>query len=139
MAKTNFSGPITTGEETGNPNTSTINYVPAYRIITLDSTNHTKTIPIPPNSIVTNLAFVVTSAFAGGDAVTAMNVSFTNGASLAMSNFSVSAVSRFSESGAVSAAIYDASGNMTIALSAIGTTVFTGGGGRAMVEFISTE
>lgn len=137
MSSTNFNGPITIGEKTGNVTTQTYAYVPASMIIEMGVGNSTVTVPMPPDSILTGLAFVHTSAFTGTDAVSAMNVTFTTG-TVQMAQFSVSAgtVTKYSRSTNVSGAVFDTSGNVTIAISAVSTTVFTGGGGRAMIEYI---
>lgn len=139
MPSTNFSGPVTTGLDTGAESTKTIAFVPVRQVVNLDSGDATKTVAIQPNSTVVNLGFVPTSAFTGGDSVTAMNVTFSNG-DVVHGVVVASAATRYTEVAFVSGAnVYDSSANMTIALSAASTTTFTGGGGRAYIEYVTVE
>ncbi len=137
MSRTNFAGPVSFGEKTGNDTTDTRAFLPGRRQILLSQATPSASITIPPLSTIIKLGFVPTSAFTGTDPVSAMNVTFANG-SLVHGIVTASAATRYHESTFVSAAeAYDAGGTMTITLSALSTTVFTGGGGRAFVEYIT--
>lgn len=138
MASTTFSGPIRFGENAGNNGSDTRAFVPGRRQVNLSQASPSADILIPAKSTVTKIAFVPTSAFTGTDPVSAMNVTFANG-SLVHGIVTASAATKYHESTTVSAANYDSSATMTITLSALSTTVFTGGGGRAFVEYITVE
>jgi hypothetical protein len=138
MSRTNHTGPLSFGENTGRPTTDTLAWVPGRRQVNLSQGTPSATLTIPAKSTVTKLAFVPTSAFTGTDPVSAMNITFANG-TLVHGIVTASAATRYHESTFVSAADYDAGGTMTITLSALSTTVFTGGGGRAFVEYITVE
>lgn len=138
MSETNFSGPITIGDRTGVPATDTRGYVSGRRIALLSQASPSVTIPIPAKSVVSKCAFVPTSAFTGTDPVSAMNITFAAG-SVVLAIVPASANTTYHETTRVSGAVFDASANITITLSAQSTTVFTGGGGRAYVEYITVE
>lgn len=139
MTSTTFTGPLCIGEYTGNTTTETRSFVPGRRQVNLSQASPSATLTIPAKSTIVKLAFVPTSAFTGTDPVSAMNVTFANG-TLVHGVVTASAASRYHESTFVSAAeAYDTGGTMTITLSALSTTVFTGGGGRAFVEYLTVE
>jgi hypothetical protein len=137
MSRTTFTGPLALGEDTGNATTRTISYVPCRRVVLLSQATPSATIALPP-CVVTKTAFVPTSAFTGTDPVSAMNITFAQG-SIVHNVVIASANTKYHESTTVSGAVYDASANMTITLSALSTTVFTGGGGRAFIEYLIVE
>lgn len=137
MPSTKFDGPVLIGiADRADATTNTAGYVPAVRTGTLSQVAPSLSLRIPP-CVVTKLAFVPTSAFTGTDAVSAMNVTFANG-TVVLGVVTASANTRYHETVVVSGAIFDTTANLTITLSALSTTVFTGGGGRAFVEIIKT-
>lgn len=136
MSRTNFTGPVTFGDCNGA--TDTRAYMPGRRVVRLSQASPSATVPIPARSVVTKTGFVPTSAFTGTDPVSAMNITFANGTQV-HNVVTASAATKYHESTTVSAAVYDTAGTMTITLSALSTTVFTGGGGRAYVEYITEE
>lgn len=138
MSTTNFTGPLTVGEKTGRDSTDTRGYVARRYIREVSFTNQSVTITIPPKSVVTKTGYIPTSAFTGTDPVSAMNITFANG-TLVHNIVTASAASKYHESTTVSAADYDTGGTMTITISALSTTTFTGGGGRAFVEINVVE
>lgn len=137
MSSTNFSGPLTIGENTGNATTRTLSYVPCRRVIPVSQSSPSATVALPP-CVLTKTAFVPTSAFTGTDPVSAMVVTFAQG-TIVHNQITASANTRYHESTFVSGAVYDASANLTVTLSALSTTTFTGGGGRAYIEYLVTE
>lgn len=134
MGETNFSGPITTGSKTGIPTTETKSFVPATKVTTVSQGSPSSSVTVPA-STVKKLGFVPTSAFTGGDSVTAMNVTFANG-TVVLGILQVSAATRLIETTLVSGAVLDSDTSITVTLSAAATTTFTGGGGRAFIEFV---
>lgn len=136
MSRTNFTGPVSFGEKTGNDTTDTRAWLPGRKQVTLDQTAPSATITIPDGSTITKLAFVPTSAFTGTDPVSAMVVTFAQG-TIVHGTVTASANTRYHETVVVSGAIYDTAAVMTITLSALSTTVFTAGGGRAFVDYIT--
>lgn len=138
MASTKFDGPLLIGiADRANSANNTAGYVPAIRIGTLDQTAPTLTMRIPP-CVVTKLGFVPTSSFTGTDPVSAMNITFANG-TIVLGVVTASASTRYHQTSVVSGAVFDTTANITVTLSALSTTVFTGGGGRAYVEYIKTS
>lgn len=136
MSRTHFDGPIILGSNQGVPGLDTRAYVPGRRVLLLDQTIPSASILIPARSVITKTAFVPTSAFTGTDPVSAMNITFANG-SLVHNVVTASAATKYHESTTVSAAIYDTAATLTVTLSALSTTVFTAGGGRAYVEYLT--
>lgn len=136
MARTHITGPLIIGVTEGVPGTDTRAYVPCRRVLNLDQTAPSMSVLIPARSVITKTAFVPTSAFTGTDPVSAMNITFANG-SLVHNIITASAATKYHESTVVSAAIYDTAATCTVTLSALSTTVFTGGGGRAYIEYIT--
>lgn len=132
MTTTNYTNPVTFGSYDGA--TDTRAYMPGRRVVRLSQASPSATIPIPERSVVTKLSFVPTSAFTGTDPVSAMNITFANGTQV-LGVVTASAATKYHESTAVSAAVFDTAGTITVTLSALSTTVFTGGGGRAYVEY----
>ena len=116
--------------------TNTAGYVPAVRVGTLSQAAPSLTLRVPP-CVVTKLGFVPTSAFTGDDPVSAMVVTFADGTKV-LGIVTASAASRYHQNTVVSAAVFDVTADLTITLSALSTTVFTGGGGRAFVEILKT-
>lgn len=135
---TNFTGPITFGAVTGRTDTDTRGWVPGRKVIQLSQGTPRGNITIPPNSVVTKVAFVPTSAFTGDDPVSAMVVTFTTG-TVVLGVVTASAATKYHESTVVSGAVLDSGAVVSASLSALSTTVFTGGGGRAYIEYITTE
>ena len=74
MAGTNYTGPLSQGEKTGNPQTQTVGYVKVTKQVSLGSGDSRKIITIPPNSTLTGFQAVPTSAFTGGTDLRDMNV-----------------------------------------------------------------
>lgn len=138
MSRTNFTGPVSFGEILDASGADSRAFMPGRRVLNLSQAAPSATVRIPPKSVVTKTAFVPTSAFTGTDPVSAMNVTFANGTQV-HNVITASAATKYHESTTVSAAVYDDGGTLTVTLSALSTTVFTGGGGRAFVEFITTE
>lgn len=136
MSRTHFDGPLIIGSNPGAPGLDTRSYIPCRRVMTLDQTAPSASILIPARSVITKTGFVPTSAFTGTDPVSAMNITFANG-SLVHNIITASAATKYHESTTVSAAIYDTASTCTATLSALSTTTFTGGGGRAYVEYIT--
>lgn len=136
MSRTNFTGPLSVGSFDGSSAGETRAWVPGRRVVNLTQAAPSATIPIPANTVITKVASVTTSAYTGTDPVSAMNVTFANG-TIVHAIVPVSAATRYAESTVVSGAIYDTAGTLTVTLSAQSTTVFTGGGCRAYVEYIS--
>lgn len=138
MSRTNFTGPVSFGELLDATGADSRAFVPGRRVINLSQASPSGTVRIPPKSVLTKTGFVPTSAFTGTDPVSAMNITFANG-TLVHNIVTASAATKYHESTTVSAAVYDDGGTLTVTLSALSTTVFTGGGGRAFVEYITTE
>jgi len=137
MPGVKFDGPIQIGiADRADITTNTAGYVPAIRIGTVNFTSPSLAVRIPP-CVITKLGFVPTSAFTGTDPVSAMNITFSNG-DITLGVVTASAATRYHQQAVVSGAVIDVTANLTITLSALSTTVFTGGGGRAFVEFIKT-
>ncbi len=141
MASTTFEGPLRTGIDTGNPQTSTIAYVPCRKVSSIGFGAARTVVTLPPKSTLWSLAAVPTSAFTGGDSVTAMTVSFgTSSDATRYGVVTVSALGRYRSATIVSGATdFDVSGGtVVITLSAEATSVFTGGGVRTFVSFVPT-
>lgn len=138
MSTTNFTGPITFGEVTGIASTDTRGYVQGTKIIQLSQAAPRANITIPANSVVTKLGFVPTSAFTGDDPVSAMTITFAAG-TVTLGVVTASAATRYHQQAVVSGAIFDTAAVVSASLSALSTTVFTGGGGRAFIEFLTRE
>ncbi len=138
MSRTNYTGPVSFGENTGIPETDTRGYMPGRKVIQLSQGTPRGNVTIPGKSVVTKLAFVPTSAFTGTDPVSAMNITFTTGTQV-LGIVTASAATKYHESTVVSAAIFDDAAIVSASLSALSTTTFTGGGGRAYIEYITTE
>ena len=115
---------------------NTAGYVPAVRVGTVNHAAPSLTMRIPP-CVVTKLGFVPTSAFTGDDPVSAMVVTFADGTKV-LGVVTASAATKYHQQTVVSAAVFDVTADLTITLSALSTTVFTGGGGRAFIEFLKT-
>lgn len=138
MTTTNFTGPITFGEVTGVATTDTRGYVPGIKIIQLSQGSPRANVTLPANTVVTKLGFVPTSAFTGDDPVSAMTITFAYGTNV-LGIVTASAATRYHQQAVVSGAVLDASTVVSAALSALSTTVFTGGGGRAFIEYITRD
>ncbi len=137
MPSTKLEGPLLIGiADRADEATNTAGYVPAIRIGTISQAAPSLSLRIPP-CVVTKLGFVPTSAFTGTDPVSAMNVTFSNG-SIVLGIVTASANTRYHQTTVVSGAVFDVTANLTVTLSALSTTVFTGGGGRAFIEMIKT-
>jgi len=138
MSSTNFTGPLTIGSVTGIPETDTRGFVSCIKIIQLSQATPRGNVTVPANSVAIRLGFVPTSAFTGDDPVSAMNITFTKGTEV-MGVVTASAATRHHQQTVVSAAIFDTAAVVSASLSALSTTVFTGGGGRAFIEFLTRE
>lgn len=141
MTETNWEGPLSIGNETGVAATDTRGFVKAAKVVSVGAGDGRKIVTLPTNSVVTGLGFIPTSAFTGGDSVTALTVSFGNSADAnQLGVVTVSAATRYTEvlGGFVSAANFDSGGTIVVVISAVSTTTFTGGGGRAFIEFVKT-
>lgn len=75
---TNFTGPISEGEKTGNPQTQTVGYVKVVKQVPIGAGagNGRAIVTLPPGSTVTNIGAVITSAITGGTDVADMNINF---------------------------------------------------------------
>ncbi len=75
---TNFTGPISAGEKTGNPQTQTVGYVKMVRQVPVGAGtgNGRAIISIPPGSTLLKVGAVPASAFTGGTDLSDMNVNF---------------------------------------------------------------
>jgi hypothetical protein len=136
MATTNFTGPVTFGEVTGNSDTDTRGFMPGRKVLALSQAAPRANTMIPANSVVTKCSFIPTSAFTGTDPVSAMNITFTTGTQI-LAVITASAATRYHESTFVSAALFDTQAVVSASLSALSTTVFTGGGGLAFIDYIT--
>lgn len=137
-----FKAPLRIGDiNSGNPQTETRGFVPCMKIVLLSQAQPRMIVSLPPSSTLLKLGAVPTSAFTGTDPVSAMNVNFGNSAdSQHYGVVVVSANSQLRETTLVSAATdFDASGaTIVVTLSALSTTVFTGGGVRAFIHYVTT-
>src|SRR3990167_2476751 len=79
MAGTNFSGPVSQGTNTGNPQTRTIAYSKVVRQVSLSQAASRQVITIPPNSTILNIGAIPTSSFTG-DKANDINVNFGSSA-----------------------------------------------------------
>lgn len=75
---TNFTGPISEGDKTGNPQTQTVGYVKVVKQVPVGAGtgNGRAIITLPPGSTLIHLGAVITSAITGGTDVADMNVNF---------------------------------------------------------------
>lgn len=78
MSSTNFTGPITYGEKTGNPATQTVGYVSVMKQISLGAgtANGRQIITLPPNTTILRVGAIQTSSFTGGTDVNDININF---------------------------------------------------------------
>lgn len=76
MAGTNFSGPISTGEKTGNAATQTVGYAKIVKQVSIGSGASRQIVSLPPNSTILGVGAVRTSAFTGGTDFHDMNINF---------------------------------------------------------------
>lgn len=137
MSITKIEGPLMIGiADRADAATNTAGYVPAVRMGTLSQAAPSLTLRVPP-CVVRKLGFVPTSAFAGTDPVSAMVVTFANG-TIVLGAVTASANTRYHETAVVSGAVFDVTADLTVTLSALSTTVFTGGGGRAFIDILKT-
>jgi hypothetical protein len=140
---TTFQTPLkTVGADgiTGNSQTETTGYVHASKVVSLGggAAAPRAIVTLPPFSTLTGLRAVPTSAFASD--VSAVNVNWGNSAQA--TRYGIIAVSALGalRSAAVSGAVdFDAGGTIVITASAVSTSVFTAGGVRAFIEYITTE
>src|SRR3990167_10490414 len=142
MSTTNFTGPITTGSQTGVPTTDTRGYVSVIKAVSLSQAAPRQIITIPGGTTLTMLEAIQTSAFTGDDPVSAMSVNFgTSADATKFGAIQVSALVQIRQVVNVSAPTdFDtASGTIVLTLSAVSTTIFTGGGVRAFVHFLTVE
>lgn len=138
---TTFQAPLKiqgAGGDTGNSQTETSAFVRCTKVLTLTgaSVSPRQIITLPPNSTLTMLEAVPTSAFAAD--VSAVNVNWGNSAQA--TRYGVIAVSALGQvrSAAVSAATdFDAGGTIVVTVSAVSTAVFTTGGVRALISYVT--
>lgn len=96
-------------------------------------------IEIPAESTVTRLGAVVTSALTGSD-VSAAKIQFGDGTDIDQHGVvPVSAATRYNSIANVSSATFDTPGRIVVSMSAENTSVMTGGGGRAFVEYVTND
>lgn len=124
--------------DTGNPQTETSGFVRSIKQVSLGgaAVSPRSIVTLPPFSTLTGLWAVPTSAFAAD--VSAVNVNWGNSAQA--TRYGVIAVSALGaiRAAAVSAATdFDAGGTIVITGSAVSTAVFTTGGVRAFVEYLT--
>lgn len=94
---------------------------------------------IPPESTLTKLGAIITSALTGSD-VSAAKIQFGDGTDVDQHGVvPVSAATRYNSTGNISAAQFDSGGLVVISMSAENTSVVTGGGGRAFVEYVTHD
>lgn len=140
MTRVNFEGPISQGKETGVPTTDTRGFVKVAKQVLVNATDKAVNVLIPAKSTITGLGGVLTSAISGAGADSTSRFSFSDGTkllgSIGVSGLVTNYVSTLTN---VSAATIDSETTITVALSAQATSVFTGGGGRAFIEFITVE
>ena len=79
MSRTNFTGPISQGDQTGLASTQTIAYVPVIRQVALSQAASRQVITIPPNSTILRFGAFPTSGFTGDKAYD-INVNFGSSA-----------------------------------------------------------
>lgn len=138
---TTFQSPLKiqgAGGDTGNPQTETSGFVRSIKVLSLGggAVSPRQIVTLPPFSVLTGLWAVATSAFAAD--VSAVNVNWGNSAQA--SRYGLIAVSALGaiRSAAVSAATdFDAGGTIVVTGSAVSTAVFTAGGVRAFIEYIT--
>ena len=142
MTNTIFQGPLGTGTATGVPTTDTRGYISVIKSVPLSQAAPRQIVTIPQGSILTMLEAVQTSAFTGDDPVSSMSVNFGNSADAThYGAIQVSALVQIRQVVNVSAPTdFDtAAGTIVLTLSAVSTTVFTGGGVRAFIHFLTVE
>ena len=140
MSETNFEGPLSVGDVTGIPQTDTRGFVRLSKRVVIGAGQTRQVVSLAPDSVVTGFGFVPTSAFTGGDSVTALSVNFGSSADPNQHGVvTVSAATRYTEAvdAFVSAAVFDSGGTMVVTISAVSTTTFTGGGGRAFIHYVT--
>lgn len=92
---------------------------------------------IPPESTLIGLGAIATSALTGSD-VSAANIQFGDGTDIDQHGVvAISAETRSNFTSLISAADFPLGGIVVISMSADNTSVMTGGGGRAFVEYIT--
>lgn len=143
MTSTHFDGPITQGLKTGSPTTTQRGYVKNTRVVNVNATDKAVTVSIPSNTVITYFSGILTSAISGAGNDSTARFSLKNAAGDVMVAVPTSgAAERYLTPSApisVSGALFEASANLTVALSAQSTSVFTGGGGRAFIEYVTVE
>lgn len=140
MTETNFEGPLSVGDVTGIPNTDTRGFVRLSKRVIIGQAQPRQVVTISPDSVVTGFGFVPTSAFTGTDPVSALSVNFGTSADPNQHGVvTVSAATRYTEQVAafVSGATFDDGGTIVVTISAVSTTTFTGGGGRAFIHYVT--
>lgn len=96
-------------------------------------------IEIPAESTITRLGAVITSALTGSD-VSAAKIQFGDGTDVDQHGVvPVSAATRYNSIANVSSATFDTAGRIVVSMSAENTSVMTGGGGRAFVEYVTHD
>ncbi len=142
MATTNFTGPLSVGQKTGDPTTDTRGFARLTKQVSLGSgADSRKTVSFPGKVTILNLAAVPSSAFGPSDQVaSAARVSFgTSSDATRYGIVPVSGLGVLNEVRASAGTDFDAATIMVLALSAQTTTTFTSGGARAFIEYIQVE
>jgi hypothetical protein len=141
MAITTFSGPIRTGEDVGSEVLSTTAFVHVTKVVRLSQAEPRKIITLPANSCIFELKSVLVSAITGTDPASALSVNF--GTSSQPTYFGTVAVSALQQLRGVAVSgsgflpsLFSNGGTMVLTVSAISTTVFTGGAAQAFVTYI---
>ena len=140
MSETNFEGPLSVGDVTGIPQTDSRGFVRLSKRVIIGQAQPRQVVTISPDSVITGFGFVPTSAFTGGDSVTALSVNFGSSADANQHGVvTVSAATRYTEAvdAFVSGAVFDDGGTIVVTISAVATTTFTGGGGRAFIYYVT--
>lgn len=140
---TTFQAPLkTVGPDgiTGNPQTETTAYITVCDVMSLGgaAVSPRAIMTIPPNSTLMRLGAMATSAFAAD--VSAVNVNWGNSAQPARYGvISVSALGAFRASLVSAGTDFDAGGTIVVTGSAVSTAVFTTGGFRAFIEYVTVD
>jgi hypothetical protein len=138
---TTFQSPLKTigaGGDTGNSQTETSGFVHSVKQVSLTgaAVSPRAIITIPPFSTLTGLSAIATSAFAAD--VSAVNINWGTSAQPARYGvISVSALGAIRAAGVSAATDFDAGGTIVITGSAVSTAVFTTGGARVFVEYLT--
>lgn len=143
---TNWTNSLTVGENTGNSQTDTRGYVKLIKQVSVGGGSGAAgvlraIVTLPPKTTILALGAVNTSAPAGVADVTALKYSFgTSGDVDQLGLIVCSAASNLRYIVPVSGSTdFDDGGTVIISVSAENTSVFTGGGGRAFIEYLTVK